>query len=87
MITTTCLILWMPWAGLPPAVPLLAAGLALVQAARAERAVLARTPNMTALARDSLMTMRAVKTTMLGGLIQDAEQSARCCCASAVGLP
>jgi hypothetical protein len=59
---------------LPAAVLLLlAAGLALVQAARAKSAVPARTPNVTALVRGSLITMRAVKTTMLGGLIQDAE--------------
>ena len=76
MITTTCLILWMPWAMLPEAVPLLVAGLALVQAARVKRAVLTRTPNVTTLVRGSLITMRAFKTTMLGGLIQDAERSA-----------
>jgi len=61
---------------LPAAVLLLAAGLALVQAARAKRAVLARTPNVTTLVRGSLLIMRAFKSTMLGGLIQDAERSA-----------
>jgi hypothetical protein len=61
---------------LPEAVPLLVAGLALVQAARVKRAVLTRTPNVTTLVRGSLITMRAFKTTMLGGLIQDAERSA-----------
>jgi hypothetical protein len=60
----------------PAAVLLLAAGLPPVQAARAKRAVLARTPNVTTLVRGSLITMRAVKTTMLGGLIKDAERSA-----------
>jgi hypothetical protein len=61
---------------LPEAVPLLAAGLALVQAARVKNAVLARTPNVTTLVRGLLLIMRAFKTAMLGGLIQDAERSA-----------
>jgi hypothetical protein len=89
MITTMCLILWMPWVVLPAAVLvlLLAAGLAPVQAARVTRAVPARTPNLRILARGALITMRAVKTPMLGGLIQDAERSAQCCYALPVGLP
>jgi len=66
----------MPWAMLPEAVLLLAAGPALVQAVRVKNAVLARTPNVTTLVRGLLLIMRAFKTAMLGGLIQDAERSA-----------
>ena len=58
------------------AVLLLAAGPALVQAVRVKNAVLARTPNVTTLVRGLLLIMRAFKTAMLGGLIQDAERSA-----------
>jgi hypothetical protein len=72
---------------LPAAVLLPAAGLAPVQAARLNSAVQARTPNVTTLLRGSLIIMRSVKTTMLGGLAQDAERSAQCCCESVVGLP
>jgi hypothetical protein len=79
----------MPWATLPAAVLLLllAAGPAPVQAARLKSAVQARTPNVTALVRGSLIAMRAVNTAMLSGLVQDAERYVQCCCEPAVGLP